>query len=213
MAAVGEAYSTLASKCMDFCQALASQGQVFNFSLSVGPTFSFSLDTTRSKAPLTKKKASPSTLRRNARRREEFNAKKQHNSSTSTEMLPSPEKERCPEATGGLQMSPTRTVQREENALSEQEGASSPTGKPPSPLPVAPSPPFQEDCYFTTDWTGRNCGPKCDLKFNCEREFRRHAHKAHGCSLHLLEYLKDCKCPECWDSLARRRLRPEFDSM
>ena len=80
MAAVVEADSTLVFKCMEFCQALASQGQVFNFSLSVGPSFSFSLDTTRSEAPRTKKKPSPSTLRRNARRRAEFNAKKQQSS-------------------------------------------------------------------------------------------------------------------------------------
>ena len=74
-----------------------SQGQVFNFSLSVGPTFSFSLDTTRSKAPRTKKKHRPSTLRRNAKRREEFKAKKQQNFPTSTGvLLPSPEKEKRP---------------------------------------------------------------------------------------------------------------------
>ena len=78
MAAVVEAASTLVFKCMEFCQALASQGQVFHFSLSVGPSFSFSLDTTRSKAPQTKKKPSPSTLRRNARRREEFKLSSQH---------------------------------------------------------------------------------------------------------------------------------------
>ena len=65
---------SLASKCMAFCQALASQGQAFNFSLSVGPDFTFALDTV-SKAVI-KKKASPSTLRRNARRRVEFIAKK-----------------------------------------------------------------------------------------------------------------------------------------
>ena len=70
---------------MAFCNALASQGQVFNFSISVGRNFSFSLDT-RSKAikdpTVTKKKASPSTLRRNAKRREEF-YKKQPTSSAS----------------------------------------------------------------------------------------------------------------------------------
>ena len=77
MAAVTEADSSLASKCMAFCQALASQGQAFSFSLSIGQDFSFSLDS-RSKAtkyPETKKKASPSTLRRNAKRREEFKKK------------------------------------------------------------------------------------------------------------------------------------------
>ena len=73
---------SLASKCMAFCQALASQGQVFNFSLSVGPDFTFSLDTRSKgvKSQVVKKKASPSTLRRNARRREEFMAKKQQSS-------------------------------------------------------------------------------------------------------------------------------------
>ena len=70
----------LATKCLDFCQALSSQGVAFNFSLSIGSTFSFSLDT-RGKASLspgTKKKSSPSTLRRNARRRKKFLEKKQN---------------------------------------------------------------------------------------------------------------------------------------
>ena len=181
MAAVVEADSTLVSKCMDFCQALASQGQVFNFSLSVGPTFSFSLDTTRSKAPWTKKKPSPSTLRRNARRREEFNAKKQQNS-------PTPEKERCPEAPNGLQMSPTH-VQREENVLSEQEEAFSPASTPPSPSPVASSPPFQVACYFSTN--GHYESPVCGITFKCETEFRKHAKEAHGVWSYQLENLND----------------------
>ena len=78
--------SSLASKCMAFCQALAIKGHHFNLSISIGSDFSFSLDT-RSKAVTgkgTKKAASPSTLRRNARRREEFMAKKQQKSSTRT---------------------------------------------------------------------------------------------------------------------------------
>ena len=69
----------LLSKCLEFCQALANQGQVFNFSVAIGPTFTFSLDT-RSKAVVNqvvkKKKPSPSTLRRNAKRRELYLAKK-----------------------------------------------------------------------------------------------------------------------------------------
>ena len=82
MTAVGDVDTSLASKCMDFCQALASQGQAFSFSLTTGPDFSFSLDT-RSKAasPDTKKKASPSTRRRNAKRREEHLQQKRHPSS------------------------------------------------------------------------------------------------------------------------------------
>ena len=86
MAGVDIVDSPMLSKCLDFCQALASQGQHFNFSISIGSDFSFSLDT-RSKATTSqgaKKMPSPSTLRRNARRREEFIAKKQHESSTRT---------------------------------------------------------------------------------------------------------------------------------
>ena len=80
MTAMGEANSSLAVKCLDFCQALTSQGMEINFSLNIGSTFSFSLDT-RHKVPSAldskkKKKASPSTLRRNARRRRDFLKKK-----------------------------------------------------------------------------------------------------------------------------------------
>ena len=78
MAGVEKVDSPLLSKCLDFCQALASQGHAFNFSVAIGPSFTFSLDT-RSKAAsqaITKKKPSPSTLQRNAKRREEFIAKK-----------------------------------------------------------------------------------------------------------------------------------------
>ena len=84
MATAGEADCSLASKCMDFCQALASQGLPFHFSLNMGPDFTFSLDT-RGKAkavPVVKKKVSPSTKRRNARRREEFLLKKRQSLST-----------------------------------------------------------------------------------------------------------------------------------
>ena len=82
MTAEVESNSILVSKCLAFCQTLASQGQAFSFSLVIGPDFSFSLDT-RSKeqcsleAKKKKKKQSPSTLRRNARRREEFAKKRQ----------------------------------------------------------------------------------------------------------------------------------------
>ena len=79
MTAVGESDPNLATKCLDFCQALSSQGVAFNFSLSISSTFFFSLDT-RGKAPMASgtKKKSPSTLRRNARRRREFLEKKQN---------------------------------------------------------------------------------------------------------------------------------------
>ena len=84
MAGVDIVDSPMLSKCLDFCQALASQGQAFNISISIGPSFSFSMDTRSKemKGPLVKKRTSPSTLRRNARRRAEFLDKKQQNPSS-----------------------------------------------------------------------------------------------------------------------------------
>ena len=79
MAETGEVDLSLAySKCMEFCQALATQGKAFHFSLNMGANFSFSLDTRGEAASsfAKKKKKTPSTLRRNARRREEFLGKK-----------------------------------------------------------------------------------------------------------------------------------------
>ena len=79
MAAVAEVGSSLLSKCLDFCQALSSKGQAFNFSVAIGPDFTFSMDTRcKAASPRIKKKASPSTLRRNARRREEYLQRKQN---------------------------------------------------------------------------------------------------------------------------------------
>ena len=43
---VGQQHSrAYAIKCMEFCQALASQGTKFSFNLTTGLQFSFSLDT------------------------------------------------------------------------------------------------------------------------------------------------------------------------
>ena len=190
----GEDSTSLASKCMAFCQTLASQGQVFNFSLSIGPDFSFSLDT-RSKAVKTqgtKKRSSPSTLRRNARRRAEFNAKKQQSSPSrissgdDAELLPSPEKERGPQAPGELQMSPSH-VQREEIKLSEEEGAS-PACKAPAPSltwNISPlgAPPAPRRCGLTL-WSR---GPNCEKTFNCENDWRCHAHEVHHLCMKVLK--------------------------
>ena len=65
---------SLASQCLAFCQTLASQGMDFHFSLTINSNFSFSLDTRKIKgnSAVAKKRSSPSTQRRNARRREAF---------------------------------------------------------------------------------------------------------------------------------------------
>ena len=79
MTAVGKTNSPLMTQCLDFCQALALQGKMFKFSVTIGTNFTFSLDTREDKdVPDTriKKRSSPSTMRRNAKRREEFLKKK-----------------------------------------------------------------------------------------------------------------------------------------
>ena len=79
MTAVSMTDSSLTTQCLDFCQALVGQGKVFKFSITIGSSFTFSLDTKEGKATLptlTKKRKSPSTLKRNAKRREEFLSKK-----------------------------------------------------------------------------------------------------------------------------------------
>ena len=75
---VSHEHSSLVTQCLDFCRHLASQGKDFNISIKLG-SFSFSLDTME-KSTMTdvvmKKKPSPSSLRRSARRRQEFLKKK-----------------------------------------------------------------------------------------------------------------------------------------
>ena len=69
--------SSLATKCMDFCHALTSQGKELKFSITIGATFTFSLDTREDKETLPIRiKKSPSTLKSNAKRRQEFLEKK-----------------------------------------------------------------------------------------------------------------------------------------
>ena len=80
---VSDSDTSLASQCLAFCQTLASQGRTVTFSLKVGSSFAFSLDTKDSeKIPASKarKKLSPSTQKRNERRRKEFLASKEASS-------------------------------------------------------------------------------------------------------------------------------------
>ena len=64
---------SLASQCLALCQTLAGQGKAFSLSVTVGSTFTFSLDSKEpASLPKKKKKSSPSTLRRNAERREKL---------------------------------------------------------------------------------------------------------------------------------------------
>ena len=76
MAAAAENNSSLAFKCLDLCQALASHGQEFTFSVTVGSSFSFSMDAMESSKVVHQigKKSSPS----NSEEVKPFNVKEKH---------------------------------------------------------------------------------------------------------------------------------------
>ena len=85
MTAVIENSSSLTTQCLEFCQALERQGKDFKLSITIGSTFTFSLDTKEGKTTLPtriQKRKSPSTLKRNAKRREEFLDKKSTSASS-----------------------------------------------------------------------------------------------------------------------------------
>ena len=81
---MGGNYPSLADKCLDLCQALTSQGKEFSLNITMDSSFTFSLDTrgkVNHSTTVARKKMSPSTQRRNAKRREEF-LKKKHSAPT-----------------------------------------------------------------------------------------------------------------------------------
>ena len=91
--------TTMASKCLEFCQTLVSQQQHFSFSLTVGSSFSFSLDNrkesinletrkvTSLKKQMPRKKLSPSQVRRNLKRKQDFLKKKSEHSERGSSAL------------------------------------------------------------------------------------------------------------------------------
>ena len=106
--------SSLTSQCLAFCQALASQGKAFSFSLKIDSTFSFSLDTREHILPVqtARKKISPSTQRRNAKRRQEFLNKKQ------SPLSPSPTK---PSTSTSSLSTPTRSSSFSSSSEAEKQ--------------------------------------------------------------------------------------------
>ena len=164
MTAVGESDASLATKCLDFCQALTSQGKAFKFSLVLGPDFSFSLDT-RDEVPnldikrmaSARKKPSPSTLRRNARRRAEFLSKKQSPAAKlpvrPLKVLPSPNASCERRQVVSLGKDPAIP------SFSQLDGAATPSSSTPGapPSPSGPPAPFDKPC--TGDFCGSNRDP------------------------------------------------------
>ena len=100
MTSVEEVDPSLRSKCLDLCQALVDKGTPFTFSLTIGSTFTLSLDTRGKESPmgptaLVRKKPSPATLRRNARRKEMFLKRKAENTPKTPEVLKKKPEAQC----------------------------------------------------------------------------------------------------------------------
>ena len=162
--------SLMALKCMEFCQALTSQGMKFFFNLSTGTGFSFSLDTKESGKPASavaehakekkKKKLSPSDVRRNQRRRQEFlERKSEGRRDESSVMLQTPEKERAPHQIADPQLEPLHEQRNEEDAMPSSL---------PSPPPTLP---------LVCDLVKYGCiVDPCGQTFSSEEELRVHAH-------------------------------------
>ena len=149
--------SSLASQCLALCQTLASQGKAFTFSLKIDSTFSFSLDTRESKASaplpeaLTRKKVSPSTKRRNSRRRAEFLRKKQSSLLAASSPASHPAAGEASAPAGSQQGRPLHILPSPSPSSGRRRVVSCvgrlevPTfsnldGAPPSPSPCSPSP-------------------------------------------------------------------------
>ena len=164
--------SPLAIKCMEFCQALTSQGMMFSFTLSTGNGFSFSLDTKESEKPASvvaeqvkkkKRKLSLSDVRRNQRRRQEFlKRKSEGRTDESSAVLQTPEKERAPhQVADDLQLTPVNQQRNEEDTMPSS------LPSPPSTLPLV--------CDLVK-YGSIILDEPCGQTFSSEEELRVHAH-------------------------------------
>ena len=199
----------LVEKCLEFSQALASQGQTIRLSIKSG-TFSFSLDTREATNKLVdrKKKLSPSQVRRNLRRKEEFMNKKsdQPKETPDDEILISEseaekivEKEimkvkdhvcnvcqKTFESESGLKIHMGKTHKKEILRSSNSEV---------SPLQNSPvkETPREEKCeccgeVMTPDHQCEeedfNC-KGCEMEFNCEEDLTEHEMSVHPNMCHI----------------------------
>ena len=192
---LNEDNAALLSQCLDFCQTLANKSLTFSFNFTLGDSFSFSVDTSEKKAlavKVKKKKKTPSTLRRNAKRREEF-LKKKLETSTGSEHVSveeavskqveealvkhtTPEKERDGDHIVDLVLSPVCGQRDDEDTM-------------PLPLPT-----LSLVCDRPDKRSRR--GPKCGKTFNSEHDLRCHGHKDHDyCFEHQNRYEVICHVP------------------
>ena len=117
----------LVSQCLDFCQTLAGKSLTFSFSLTIGTNFTFSVDTMGNGTLASKekkKKPTPSAMRRNARRREEFLNKKRNASTAAKPFQSKPaavkEAEAPAKAPSGLLHHPSPSPSSERRQVRER---------------------------------------------------------------------------------------------
>ena len=185
---------SLASQCLAFCQALASQGKDFSFSLTINSTFSFSLDTKESnvKSTLvkTKKRSSPSTQRRNTRRRTEFLKRKLNFGSTSPSASD----------TSVDTSSDSRPVAAATAAAPCSAGVvSSPAPAAAPPPALLSSKPTSARPYFVKCSNDNRCDPGCYKNYSSESDLMVHmavAHDGNLCLCQLGKPFENCKCAE-----------------
>jgi len=79
---------SLVKKCFEFCSALTDRGCSYSFSLKLGQSFNFSLKSEKGAPPKAKPKRSPSYLRRQLRRREDFLKKRSGSSPENVDAAP-----------------------------------------------------------------------------------------------------------------------------
>ena len=191
----------LLSKCLEFSQALRSQGPSFKLSIKLG-NFSFSLDskeTTPKEVDKKKKKLSPSQIKRNLKRKEEFLKKKSNplkETSEPTTHNRKSEDEAC------FKCNLCDKTFRTEHGLKIHNGKSheteilrsTPEGSPLKKTPLK-EPPREEQCLC--------CGDLMSPEHQCEETYTPEAQtiscKHCGKDLETKENLNKHNCPQLAD--------------
>ena len=183
--------SALVTQCLEFCQTLASMGQTFNFSLSVGSNFTISLDTRKDFASLEPKKAdvkvakklSPSAKRRNKRRREEF-LKRKAASFEYEQASSEKEYESAVVMSNSVKCNQCEKIFKSENGLKIHKGKSHKSSEVEKPETL------RESILVTPQFFQSHKCDQCNAKFAGEDELVQHAEAQH---------LPSLKCYVCGD--------------
>ena len=192
--------SALVTQCLEFCQALASMGQTFNFSLSVGSNLTISLDTRKDDASLDHKKAdvkvvkklSPSARRRNKRRREEF-LKRKATAFESETASSEKENESAVEFSNSVKCDQCEKIFNSENGLKIHKGKSHKSSEREKPENL------RDSVLVTPQVFEPHKCDQCEGKFRSEDELVQHAEAQHLPS--LICYV--CGDEPFWDHRSR----------